>query len=44
MGNGLKARKLANVLRGNGLLVSKSRKLGNGLLASGAVSWLIHLF
>lgn len=44
MANGLKR---ANGLRANGLLANglkRSVKLANGLLATGAVSWIIHLF
>lgn len=39
MGNSLKRAKL-----GNSLAVSTAKKLGNSLLASGAVTWLVSLF
>lgn len=42
MGNSLKRAARANGLLANGL--RRSVRLANGLMASGAVTWLVHLF
>lgn len=45
MANGLVITKRANGLRANGLAVFRVlKKAANGLLATGAVSWVVSLF